>query len=358
MHNNTNAASIKDYGLGIVRIDRNNIKYEVMGYADVKNAAAITPQTLFQVGSISKSLTAWGVLRLVDMGLVKLDSSAFEYIHTWKLPDSKYDYMDITIRSLLNHTSGLSVHGYMGRKQKIPEYSLVESLDGYKGYSRPLRIVDKPGSSMRYSGGAYSLLQLLIEEVTGETFSHFMKQNIFLPLCMTETSFDFYSLEKAEMAKSYGYFGNSSPYRLFVEQAAAGLYTSLKDMSLFLSAHIDQKVRGKVLSEQSYSELFRRLDKQSYGLGYHIVNIFKKRIVFNYGINKGWRSCFFVLPQSEEALAVFANSDGSENKVKQCALAWLEEKLGLLTPQQIELLNLKECSSFKSLIKNSIYLFK
>ncbi|MEN8907368.1 MAG: hypothetical protein ABF289_15530 [Clostridiales bacterium] len=112
------------------------------------------------------------------------------------------------------------------------------------------------------------------------------------------------------------------------------------------------------MSEESYSKLFRRMDKKSYGLGYHIINLCKKKIIFNYGINKGWRTFFFIIPIINEATAIFANSDNSENTVKKYTLSWIEERIGSLTSRQIELLNLKECNFVKSNIKNLIYLFK
>lgn len=100
------------------------------GMADKNENKPINNNTIFQVGSVSKSLAAWVVMHLIDEGKIGLDDPAQKYLTRWHLPSSQFNNNDVTIRRLLSHTGGLSVHGYAGAKsdEKLP--TIEESLSG------------------------------------------------------------------------------------------------------------------------------------------------------------------------------------------------------------------------------------
>ena len=121
----------------------------------------------------------------------------------WHLPHSVFNKDDVTIRRILNHTAGLSVPSYTGDKSVRFFPTLVESLNGTKNPYTRLEIVQPPGLAFRYSGG-YSLLQLLIEEISKHPFHDFMDKEILRPLGMLNSSFDVRTLERDEISLSYG----------------------------------------------------------------------------------------------------------------------------------------------------------
>lgn len=106
------------------------ISIQCIGYADWATKKPITPQTIFNIGSISKVVSAWGFMKLTENGLAELDEPINQSLTRWQLPKSQYDISKVTLRRLLSHTAGLSVHGYSGFEQGTKLLSLEESLDG------------------------------------------------------------------------------------------------------------------------------------------------------------------------------------------------------------------------------------
>ena len=100
------------------------------GFADVAQSIPVTPTTGFNVGSISKTIAAWGVMTLVERGELGLDTPVDTYLTRWHLPESTFDERGVTIRRLLSHTAGLSLHGYPGWGPDDPLPTLEESLSG------------------------------------------------------------------------------------------------------------------------------------------------------------------------------------------------------------------------------------
>ena len=154
----------------------------------------VTPDTVFQVGSISKPVTAWGVMRLVQQGKLDLDAPVDRYLTRWHLPPSPFDADGVTIRRLLSHSAGLNSQDYSPIATR-PLPSLEQSLSGESGGvnarrgSDDVRITMAPGQQHSYSNGGYTLLQLAIEEVTGEPFARYMQREVLDPLGMTHSSF-------------------------------------------------------------------------------------------------------------------------------------------------------------------------
>ncbi len=127
----------------------------------------VTPATRFQAASVSKPATARGVLPLVEQGRIGLDQRVIGHLRRWRLPPSPFDPGGITVRRLLSHTAGLSVHGYAGQTPKRPLPPIEASLSGEAGGSFPAELLETPGRRSLYSGSGYSVLQLLVEEFTG-----------------------------------------------------------------------------------------------------------------------------------------------------------------------------------------------
>lgn len=199
----------------------------------------VDEHTIFQVASLSKWLTAWGVLKLAEEGRIDLDAPVSRYLTRWQLPASEYDNDEVTIRRLLAHNAGLTDGlGFLGFRpdQAIPslEQELADTTDVLPSADGDIRVGAEPGSGWRYSGGGYLILQLMIEEVTGESFDAFMRREIFAPLGMSDSTFT--APDPARLADIFDLDGSEATHYRFAATGAASLYTSGSDLSMFLQA--------------------------------------------------------------------------------------------------------------------------
>lgn len=199
--------------------------------------------TLFQVASLSKWITAWGAMTLVESGRLDLDAPVSRYLTRWTLPPSEFDNDGVTVRRLLSHTAGLTDGlGYAGFAPGVTiqtlEESLTQAADASPGASGAVRVGAAPGSDWRYSGGGYTLLQLIIEEVSGEPFNDYMRRAVFEPLDMSRSTFDTPVGEGSNVAEFYDDSGSIATHFQFTAKAAASLYTSVTDLSRFIAAQI------------------------------------------------------------------------------------------------------------------------
>jgi CubicO group peptidase (beta-lactamase class C family) len=208
-------------------------------------ASAGTPvdrDTLFQVASLSKWVTAWGVMKLAEDGRIDLDAPVSAYIARWRLPDGEFDEAQVTVRRLLSHTAGLTDGlGYGGFAPGQPvqtlEASLTKAADASFGADGRVRVGAPPGKSFRYSGGGYALLQLLVEEVAGEPFDAYMQRAVLQPLGMARSTYVL-AEDATNTAEFFDADGSRAIHYRFSAPAAASLYTSAADMARFLAAHV------------------------------------------------------------------------------------------------------------------------
>jgi len=322
-------------GVQIAIIDEDKVWTKEYGYADKSAKKEMTSDTVFQVGSISKTVAAWGVMKLVDEGKIDLDEPVEKYIKRWHIPNSEYDSAGVTVRRLLSHTSGLSLQGYAGVKPGEKLAALEESLSGKTGGAGDVRIVYEPGSKFQYSGGGYTLLQLLIEEVSGMSFEKYMEQEILKPLGMESSAFEWKQELVGKTAKSYGVLGQTLPNYVFTEKAAAGLYTTASDLARFAAAGVnmsggDQAGRG-VLKPETTALMQQPVENANWGLGYSFFELSDGRTgVGHGGTNRGWRAQFYIIPDSRQGIVVLTNSDTGDNVVYDVIALWIEQLTGKL----------------------------
>jgi CubicO group peptidase (beta-lactamase class C family) len=320
------------------------------GIADEARGLPITNDTVFQVASISKAVTAWGVMRLVEKGHLNLDAPVEEYLTRWHLPPSSYDAKGVTIRRLLSHSAGLSVQGYPGLPPEEPLPSLEESLSGNNGGAGSVRIQMEPGTQFKYSGGGYTLLQLVIEEVTGDSFSNFMQREVLDPLGMNHSSFEW--RDDLRPATATGYSFNKKPYPnyLFTEKAAAGLYTTAPDLARFVAAEMvgpngEPAGRG-IIAPTTLTKMYtpvvqlqgmEMLLGESMGLGHFIETLPDgTKAISHGGGNQGWQLEFMTLPEQREGIVILTNSDRGFHLYTQLLGAWVDW-LGIERPKIVHL---------------------
>ena len=201
----------------------------------------VDKRAVFQVASLGKWLTALGVMVLVEEGTVDLDKPVSTYLSRWQFPASDFDASEVTVRRLLSHTAGLTDGlGYDGfdsaADRQTLEASLTKATDAAPGQDGKTIVGTKPGSRWEYSGGGYTLMQLLIEEVSGTSFPEFMRDRVFTPLDMDRTTFDHAKAIELGLAENFRPDGSTEPFRWYTAQAATSLFTTSQDLAIFTSA--------------------------------------------------------------------------------------------------------------------------
>lgn len=200
--------------------------------------------TVFQVSSLSKWVSAFGVMKLVEDGRLDLDAPVSKYLTRWQLPQSEFNNEEVTIRRLLSHTAGLTDGlGYAGFKPGTPvqviEQSLTQAADADDGAGGAVRVGIPPGSEFKYSGGGYTLLQLVVEEVSGQSFASFMKESVFGPLGMVHSTYNWDDSTGYTLAEFYDNDSSIATHYRYTSLAATSLYTCISDLELFFQAHLE-----------------------------------------------------------------------------------------------------------------------
>jgi len=301
------------------------------GVADAATGTPMRRETTFQVASLSKPVAALGVLLLHQDGRIDLDRPVWEYLEGWRLPASEHDAGGVTVRRLLSHRAGVGIHGYPGLPPERPLPSLLQSLDGHSGGVGPVTLVSPPGSEVRYSSGGYTLLQLLVEETTGEPFGGFMERRVLRPLGMNHSSFEPWSGPAA--ASGHGWWGGRLPAYRFREQAASGLHSTAGDLARFLSVLSSPAAQAAVgISPAILETWLDPLEGGGFVLGFAIEPSATRtpsgetlpavRIVSHNGANRGFRSVFAAAPDRGDGFVVLANSDRALAMTTDLLCAW------------------------------------
>ena len=195
--------------------------------------------TVFPTASLSKWITAFAVMTLVDAGKIALDEPVSKHLTRWRLPESSFDQNGVTIRRLLSHTSGLTDglgFGDYRSDEVLP--SIEESLRNPRtssGKHAAIVVGAKPGETFKYSGGGYLLLQLLIEEVSGQPYADYVEQAVLTPLGMKHSSFDFIG-DISNATASFDANGGVVPAFQYAAAGATGFSSSAEDLTRLAQA--------------------------------------------------------------------------------------------------------------------------
>ncbi|GGO21535.1 non-ribosomal peptide synthetase [Micromonospora parathelypteridis] len=230
------------------------------------------PETVFQVCSVSKHVTALGVLRLVRDGLLDLDVDARDYLSRWQPPDDG-DGHPITLRQLLSHTSGLTRLTNLGVARTAASPSLLDILHGSPPATNPAVRREGPAGEFRYSCANFGVIQQILAEVTGEPFAVLMDRVVFTPMGMTNSSYDqSFPLRRAgRVALGHTDDGGHLPggWHVVTDGAASGLWTTATDLAK-LACDVLRALRGEpavLLGPDEAATMTQPLPSVSYGLG-------------------------------------------------------------------------------------------
>jgi CubicO group peptidase (beta-lactamase class C family) len=286
------------------------------GYGEVEaGGSTVDAETIFQTGSIGKTLTAVTVLALVDRGVLDLDRDVNEYLVSWRLPETELaEGESVTLERILNHSAGLTVHGFPGYAPGEPLPTLKQMLDGESPCnSGAVSIGWKPGTEWRYSNGGYLVAQQVIEDATGRLFSDVVEELVLERLGMTRS---FYRSQLGEALLGNAAMGHqadgsimSGRYRSMPEYGAgAGLWSTPSDLAKLASSIMRAWAGGdgeSITTEATRNMLTARLG--GYGLGI-CVRGEDKEFAFSHGGDiTGFHSYLIVFPELGQGAAIMTN---------------------------------------------------
>jgi CubicO group peptidase (beta-lactamase class C family) len=267
-------------GVGVAVIHDFQIHWEKgYGVADVETGAAVDTETLFQAASISKPVTAMGVLRAVQDGLFSLDDDINDVLTSWTLDGGEFTReRPVTPRSLMSHTSGLGDgFGFPGYDPSEPLPTLVQIFEGHEiSNVRPLFMERSPMSLMEYSGGGVTLLQQALVDARGRPFPDIMRDDVLVPVGMGHSTFE-QPLPRAldrNAARGHGPDGQSRgpKWHVYPEMAAAGLWTTAGDLARF-ALEVQRSAHGmsnRVLSRTTVLEMLTPVGVGSFSMGFQM----------------------------------------------------------------------------------------
>jgi CubicO group peptidase (beta-lactamase class C family) len=210
-------------GLSVAVIDNFTIVWaKGYGVTEVGTSMPITTKTLFQAASISKPVTATGALYLVEHGKLSLDEDVNRKLVSWKVPENESTKdQKVTLRRLVSHSAGLTVHGFPGYAVGEPIPTLIQIFNGEKpANTAPIRVDIVPGTKARHSGGGITIEQQLIMDVTGELFPQFMRETVLDKIGMRDSTYEQPLPPARAVLAAY-------PGRMPTEESSAGNGTSI-----------------------------------------------------------------------------------------------------------------------------------
>jgi CubicO group peptidase (beta-lactamase class C family) len=246
-------------GFSIALIDQEEVAWtKGYGVLEAGGDKPVTEETIFQAASISKPVTAMIALKLVETGVLDLDTDVNEALRSWHIPENEHTKgRKVTLRGLLSHTAGLTVSGYRGYPSGAQLPTLQQVLNGEPpANSEPVRVMQAPGKGFCYSGGGYVLIQQLMEDVTSRSLADLAQELVFDKLGMTSSTFEHMLPEVyiPQTATAHRVNGDPVPgkWHTYPEQAPASLWSTPFDLARLiievLKSHNDES--GLVLSPE------------------------------------------------------------------------------------------------------------
>lgn len=283
-----------------------------------KGGAKVQGDTLFQAASVTKPVAAFAALRLVDQGVLSLDSDVNVELKGWKVPASPFlDGHPVTLRGILSHSAGLVPGGYGGYSHGEQVPTLLQTLNGVApARPKPVQVAYVPGSDWRYSGGGYLVAQLLMTEKTGQSFDKVVHDQVLVPTGMIGSGFAEPSTSpKAGVAAGHVADGTMVPggWHVYPELAAASLWSTAPDLASFGLAVM------KAVREAPDAALSPALANQMAtaqagprSLGFVVGGEGKARHFGHDGTNEGYNSSLILYPETCQGAAIMANSDNAK----------------------------------------------
>jgi CubicO group peptidase (beta-lactamase class C family) len=309
-------------GLAVAVIEDFEIAW-IKGYGviDAEKGDVVTEETMFQAASITKPVTAAVALKLTERGALDLDEDVNIELRSWKVPENEFTKeKKVTIRGILNHTAGTTVHGFRGYAEYEQVPTIIQVLNGEApSNSDSIRVDKVPGESYRYSGGGTTILQLLLEDVTGRPLHELADEFVLEPLGMERSSIEKPLPAELEAKTSKGHLRDGTVITgysfLPAGSGCCGLWTTPADLSRF-GIELSRAYRGesnRILSQESASLMVSPSSAGNVGLGMFIEQR-EGEIYFQHGGgNVGFKCQLIMHREDGYGAAVMTNGDHGGN---------------------------------------------
>jgi CubicO group peptidase (beta-lactamase class C family) len=313
-------------GLGIAVFDGGRIVWSrSYGTADAAAGARapVTPTTLFQAASISKPVFAAAALAEVHRGRLSLDRPINDYLRRWRLPDGEAGpASEVTLRRLLSHSAGLSVHGFRGYAAGEGVPTLAQLLDGTApANSGAIRITLRPGERWRYSGGGTSVAQMAVEDAAGRPLAPLMQSGLLRAAGMRDSLYAQPLPPARARFAARAHDNEGAPvaggWHIYPEQAAAGLWTTPTDLARF-ALWVIEGASGRAAGAEQRFVAGRMLEPQQglspgpgerMGLGFFLAGEGRTLRFSHGGSNQGFRAFLVGFPETGQGAAILVNGE-------------------------------------------------
>ena len=319
-------------GMSVAFIEDDQIvKRGNYGYADKEDGIHVDDKTIFQIGSISKTITATAIMQLYEQGIIDLDTDINAYLDI-DIVNPKSPDVPITIRSLLNHTSGLKdnmevlhgVYSYNDTERKVPltlrDFQLAYLLPNGEFYDEDINFYKLEQGKKEYSNVAYALLGYLVEVVTETPFNEYCNASIFQPLSMDDTGWFLSEVDTNRLTYPYFKGKEKLPHYSSPTYPDGMLKTTVEDYSKFLTATMNKGIYEdvRILQESSVNAMLNSSD--GLGLGWDtkvleefLINTKGVKIVGHAGGDPGVFCLTFYNPLNKKGVIMFSNTDTTFN---------------------------------------------
>jgi CubicO group peptidase (beta-lactamase class C family) len=324
--------------VGVVRHGRLEL-FSGHGLADIAATTPVTEDTVFRIGSITKTFTAIAVLQLWEQGLVDLDAPVNDYLRAYRLIPAKAGHRPATLRQLLTHTAGLPqmVHPWRAYKpilgETVPFGQQLPSLAEF--YRGGLHLVAEPGTRCTYSNHGFATLGQLVQDVTGTPLDHYLREHVFEPLGMDNTDLLRSKRVRSRLATGYR-LRSDGPHPVgdwdVICVGAGSIYSTTSDMARYVAALLGGGAgeHGSILQPETLASMFAphyRPDPRLPGIGLAFFRdeVGGHLVVEHEGLVPGFSSQLSLAP--DDGVGVLAFTNGARS-----ASAWLgTEVSGLLS---------------------------
>ncbi len=308
------------FALGVVRNGSLEF-FHTHGHADLASNRPVAEDTVFRIASITKTFTAIAVMQLWEQGLIELDAPANDYLRAYQLVPANASWRPATVRHLLTHTAGIP--------EQVPRSGIFRtdfgesvklgrrtpSLNEY--YRGGLRLYAEPGTMFRYADHGPATLGQIVEDVSGSSLNHYLREHVFEPLRMADTTLVRSEVVQSRLATGYK-LSSTGPKpitdREVVTAGASGIYSTPKDMARYLAALLGggANEHGSVLKPATLANMFAAQYQPhpripGMGLAFWRRTAGGHPVVEHQGIIPGFDSQILAAPDDGVGLMAFTN---------------------------------------------------
>ncbi|MFD2200921.1 serine hydrolase domain-containing protein [Shivajiella indica] len=281
------------------------------GYCDLKNKIAFDTLTKTRIASISKPMTAIAILQLYEKGKLNLD----EPIQTYLPAFPKKKEGDITIRQLLQHSSGID--GYKNNKEQENETNYANLEDAVSIFKDRI-LIATPGESFNYTTYGYVVLGLIIEKVSGMSYESYLQTNIWDKAKMTNTGIEYFNKEIPNKSMIYhkdsnGRIKEAKQTNLSDRIPGGGFYSTVTDMLKFGDAILNNTLLKESTFKMMTENPLLKTKGNGYGLGWYLYGENPKygNVYGHNGTQTGASTFLMLLPKEKTTIVVMSNTSGA-----------------------------------------------